>query len=173
METSPNSITVASDPRDNQAEERTQKMISRASKGQDMSTVKTLRFKCHWQRSGIIFSYQAATISFVFVTPLSCARRGWPLFCENQLPGFTDFPMWPLAEGVQSQSCRKLDNIKIHKTVLLRDFGYILYECGTLWLFVVCSLPSNDSLAKFDSWELSDAKGLGSMPSIIDALSNA
>ena len=148
METSPNSITVASDPRDNQAEERTQKMISRASKGQDMSTVKTLRFKCHWQRSGIIFSYQAATISFVFVTPLSCARRGWPLFCENQLPGFTDFPM-------------------------LRDFGYILYECGTLWLFVVCSLPSNDSLAKFDSWELSDAKGLGSMPSIIDALSNA
>lgn len=83
----------------------------------------------------------SATISCVFVTPLSCAQRGWPLFCENQLPGFTDFPMWPLAEGVQSQSCRKLDNIKIHKTVFFcvtLDIYYMSVAlCGPLW-FAVC-----------------------------------
>lgn len=105
----------------------------------------------------------SATISFVFVTPLSCARRGWPLFCENQLPGFTDFLMWPSAEGVQRCSKPKLSNIWQHKTVF-----FLTLDVWVWHFMALCGLQFAIERFIGKVWELGAIRSFPKLPRDLD-----
>ena len=162
----PNFITLhPPDPRD-KTRKRTEKMNSRVKSIKRSGHVETLRFNCHFL---ILLAKTKSYLQLPSVLCSSCVRWGWPLFCENPLPGFTDFPMWPSAAGFQSQSCRNTSRDK--------TFCCVIMDVWVWHLVALCGLQFAIELlfaAKFGSLELFEAaKGLGSMPSIIDSLSNA